>query len=198
MMHGAAAGRAPCAGTWRRPWLPFADRFVLSAGHTVPLGLPPRSPVLNERSASATSAIIATSGFAFPDDGKWALTWEQLLRLRRRGGTPGLPRWRARPLLPEVQHRPSGHGMPPAVGEALGAGRACQARKRSSVFVFEVRGADSRLARRTRGAPHGLGPSAFQPRRHDRLERLRHRRAPTVGRCLRHARRPGSRRMAGA
>ena len=21
----------------RRPWLPFADRFVLSAGHTVPL-----------------------------------------------------------------------------------------------------------------------------------------------------------------
>src|SRR5919204_3946042 len=53
-----------------RPWLPFADRFVLSAGHTVPL-IYATLAVLNE----AFRVRYARDGdprYAFPDDGKWA------------------------------------------------------------------------------------------------------------------------------
>ncbi|MDQ6683323.1 MAG: hypothetical protein M3Y88_08655, partial [Chloroflexota bacterium] len=71
----------------RRPWRPFADRFVLSAGHTVPLVYATLA-VLNE-TLRARQARDAAPEFAFPDDGRWALTWEDLLKLRRRGGLAG-------------------------------------------------------------------------------------------------------------
>src|ERR1044071_2462711 len=57
-----------------RPWRPFGDRFVLSAGHTVPLIYATLS-VLNE----AFRVRFERDGdprYAFPDDGRWALTWE--------------------------------------------------------------------------------------------------------------------------
>ena len=81
----------------RRPWLPFGDRFVLSAGHTVPL-IYATLAVLNE-------AFRARAG---------ARAGDAALRLPRRrpvgahlGGLcsscaaaaafPATPRWRARP-----------------------------------------------------------------------------------------------------
>src|SRR5580700_1348391 len=73
----------------RRPWLPYADRFVLSAGHTAPVvyaTLAALNEVLRIRASRDADAA-----FAFPDNGKWALTFEDRLRLRRRGGLAGHP-----------------------------------------------------------------------------------------------------------
>jgi transketolase len=119
-----------------RPWRRFGDRFVLSAGHTVPLVYATLA-VLNE----AMHTRHARSGepeFAFPDDGRWALTWESLLGLRRRGGLPGHAEMEGKTLFLKFNTGPSGHGMPPAAGEALslrlaGAGEV-------KVFVFEGEG----------------------------------------------------------
>jgi transketolase len=119
-----------------RPWQRFGDRFVLSAGHTVPLVYATLA-VLNE----AMRTRHARSGepeFAFPDDGRWALTWESLLGLRRRGGLPGHAEMEGKTLFLKFNTGPSGHGMPPAAGEALslklaGAGEV-------KVFVFEGEG----------------------------------------------------------
>ena len=71
-----------------RPWRPFNDRFVLSAGHTVPL-IYACLAVLNQ-ALRVRHARSNDPAFAFPEDGKYALTWEDLLALRRNRGLPGL------------------------------------------------------------------------------------------------------------
>jgi transketolase len=119
-----------------RPWRRFGDRFVLSAGHTVPLVYATLA-VLNE-GIRARHERSGEEAFAFPDDGRWALTWEWLLQLRRRGGLPGHAEMEGRTLFLKFNTGPSGHGMPPAAGEALalklaGAGEV-------KVFVFEGEG----------------------------------------------------------
>jgi transketolase len=119
-----------------RPWRRFGDRFVLSAGHTVPLVYATLA-VLNE-AVRARHDRDADPRFAFPDDGRWALTWESLLRLRRHGGLPGHAEMEGKTLFLKFNTGPSGHGMPPAAGEALalklaGAGEV-------KVFVFEGEG----------------------------------------------------------
>jgi len=120
----------------RRPWLRFADRFVLSAGHTVPLAYASLA-VLNE-ALRARVELDGDERFAFPDDGRWALTWEWLLELRRRDGLPGHAEMAGRTLFLKSNTGPSGHGMPPAAGQALalrmaGAGEV-------KVFVVEGEG----------------------------------------------------------
>jgi transketolase len=136
------------------PWRRFGDRFVLSAGHTVPLVYATLA-VLNE----AMRARHSRSGepeFAFPDDGRWALTWEWLLRLRRNGGLPGHAEMEGRTLFLKFNTGPSGHGMPPAAGEALalklaGAGEV-------KVFVFEGEGGlTPGSAHETKNTAWGLG-----------------------------------------
>jgi transketolase len=119
-----------------RPWRRFGDRFVLSAGHTVPLVYATLA-VLNE-AVRVRHDRTGAAEFAFPDDGRWALTWESLLRLRRRGGLPGHAEMEGKTLFLKFNTGPSGHGMPPAAGEALalklaGAGEV-------KVFVFEGEG----------------------------------------------------------
>jgi len=119
-----------------RPWRRFGDRFVLSAGHTVPLVYATLA-VLNE-AMRARHSRDGDPRFAFPDGGRWALTWEWLLKLRRRGGLPGHAEMEGRTLFLKFNTGPSGHGMPPAAGEALslklaGAGEV-------KVFVFEGEG----------------------------------------------------------
>ena len=57
----------------RRPWLRYADRFVLSAGHTAPLVYATLA-VLNE----ALRARLERTGdeqYAYPEEGRFALTW---------------------------------------------------------------------------------------------------------------------------
>jgi transketolase len=119
-----------------RPWRPFGDRFVLSAGHTVPL-IYATLAVLNE-AFRVRYERDKDPRFAFPDDGRWALTWEQLLRLRRRGGLPGHAEMEGKTLFLKFNTGPSGHGMPPAVGEALALKHA--GAEETKVFVFEGEG----------------------------------------------------------
>ena len=138
----------------RRPWLPFGDRFVLSAGHTVPLVYATLA-VLNE----AFRVRYERDGddrYAFPDDGKWALNWELLLKLRRRGGLPGHAEMEGKTLFLKFNTGPSGHGMPPAAGEALALKHA--GADEVKVFVMEGEGGlTPGAAHETRHTAWGLG-----------------------------------------
>ncbi|MGD0608624.1 MAG: hypothetical protein ABSA53_34175, partial [Streptosporangiaceae bacterium] len=137
-----------------RPWRRFGDRFVLSAGHTVPLVYATLA-VLNE-AVRVRHERTRAAEFAFPDDGRWALTWEWLLRLRRGGGLPGHAEMQGKTLFLKFNTGPSGHGMPPAAGEALslklaGAGQV-------KVFVFEGEGGlTPGAAHETKNTAWGLG-----------------------------------------
>src|SRR5215472_12503009 len=119
-----------------RPWRRFGDRFVLSAGHTVPLVYATLA-VLNE-AVRARYDRDNDPKFSFYQNGIYALTWENLLLLRRNGGLPGHAEMEGKTLFLKFNTGPSGHGMPPAAGEALalkmaGAGEV-------KVFVFEGEG----------------------------------------------------------
>jgi transketolase len=140
----------------RRPWLPFADRFVLSAGHTVPLVYATLA-VLNE-TLRARAERDPDLRFAFPDDGRWALTWEDLLKLRRRGGLPGHAEMEGKTLFLKFNTGPSGHGMPPSAGEAAALKLAgCEEVK---VFVVEGEGGlTPGASHETRNSAWGLGLS---------------------------------------
>jgi transketolase len=140
----------------RQPWLPFGDRFVLSAGHTVPVVYATLA-ALNE-TLRLRSARDSNPAFAFPDEGRWALTYEHLLGLRHRGGLPGHPEMAGRSLFLKFNTGPSGHGMPPAAGEALALKLAGAGRVR--VFVVEGEGGlTAGASHETRNAAWGLGLS---------------------------------------
>ncbi len=140
----------------RHPWRTFGDRLVLSAGHTVPLVYATLA-ALNE-TLRARHEWTGDERFAFPDGGRWALTWEDLLRLRRRGGLPGHAEMEGKTLILKFNTGPSGHGMPPAAGEALALKLAgCE-----EVRVFAIEGEGGLTpgaSHETRNAAWGLGLS---------------------------------------
>ncbi len=137
-----------------RPWRPFCDRFVLSAGHTVPL-IYACLAVLNE-AMRARHERDAGEEFAFPDGGRYALTWEDLLDLRRNGGLPGHAEMEGKTLLLKWNTGPSGHGMPPAAGEALALRMA--GAEQVKVFAIEGEGGlTPGASHETRNSAWGLG-----------------------------------------
>ena len=137
-----------------RPWRPFCDRFVLSAGHTVPL-IYACLAVLNE-AMRARQARTGDEAFAFPARGKYALTWEDLLTLRRHGGLPGHAEMEGKTLVLKWNTGPSGHGMPPAAGEAMALKHAGCAEVK--VFVLEGEGGlTPGASHETRNSAWGLG-----------------------------------------
>ena len=135
----------------RRPWLRFADRFVLSAGHTVPV-IYSILAVLNE-ALRARTELDGDATFALPAGDRWSVTKEDLLTLRRRGGLPGHAEMAGKTLFFKANTGPSGHGMPVAAGEAL-ALRIAGAR---DVRVFVVEGEGGL----TPGATHETKNSAW-------------------------------------
>ena len=140
----------------RRPWLRFGDRFVLSAGHVVPLVYATLA-VLNE-SLRARAERTGDPRYAFPQDGRFALTWEHLLGLRHRGGLPGHAEMAGRTLFLKANTGPSGHGMPFAAGEAL----ALKLAGADEVKVFVVEGEGGLTpgaAHETKNSAWGLGLS---------------------------------------
>ena len=141
----------------RRPWLAYGDRFVLAAGHTVPL-IYSVLAVLNEGLRSRYEAT-GDGRFAFPDEGRFALTWEDLLGLRRRGGLPGHAEMAGKTLFLKFNTGPSGHGMAPAAGEAL----ALKLAGAEDVKVFAVEGEGGLTPggafHETKNAAWGLGLS---------------------------------------
>ncbi len=136
-----------------RPWRPWQDRFVLSAGHTVP-AVYATLAVLNE----AVRARGAGERFAFPDEGRWALLGRDLLTLRRRGGLPGHAEMADKSLFLKFNTGPSGHGMPAAAGEALALKRAGAGEVK--VFCLEGEGGlTTGAAHETKNTGWGLGLS---------------------------------------
>ncbi|MBI3371073.1 MAG: transketolase [Betaproteobacteria bacterium] len=133
-----------------RPWRTYGDRFVLSAGHTVPLVYATLA-TLNE--IARMRAAAGEARFVFPDGGRWALTWEDLLKLRHRGGLPGHAEMAGKTLFLKSNTGPSGHGMPPAAGEALALKLA--GAEGVKVFVMEGEGG------LTPGATHETKNSAW-------------------------------------
>jgi len=137
-----------------RPWRRFNDRFVLSAGHTVPLVYATLA-VLNE-SLRVRHDRTGDDAFAFPAGGKYALTWEDLVVLRRNEGLPGHAEMEGKTLLLKWNTGPSGHGMPSAAGEALALKRAGAGEVR--VFAMEGEGGlTPGASHETRNSAWGLG-----------------------------------------
>jgi transketolase len=139
-----------------RPWRRFSDRFVLSAGHAVPVVYATLA-VLNE-AVRARYDLDGDDRCLFPDDGRWALTWEDLLTLRHQGGLPGHPEMAGKTLFLKANTGPSGHGMPVAAGEAL----ALRLAGCDEVKVFAVEGEGgltAGAAHETKNTAWGLGLS---------------------------------------
>jgi transketolase len=139
-----------------RPWRPFQDRFILSAGHTIPL-VYSMLAVFNE-AMRERHRRTQDPRFAFPDDGGWALTWEDLLLLRRNGGLAGHAEMEGKTLLLKFNTGPSGHGMPPSAGEAL----ALKLAGLEQVKVFAIEGEGGLTpggGYETRNSAWGLGLS---------------------------------------
>ncbi len=105
----------------RNPGNPFADRFVLSGGHTVPL-IYASLAVFNE----AMKARYEATGDSryLPRRLDQRLLIKDLLGFRRRGGLSGHAEMADKTLFLKFNTGPSGHGFPAAAGEALALKKA--------------------------------------------------------------------------
>ena len=101
----------------REPGKRFGDRFLLVAGHTNPVVYATLA-VFNE---ALRIKYNQTNDDCYLIEGEndRMLTWEDLLTLRRSGGLPGHAEMAGKTLFLKFNTGPSGHGSPPAVGEAL-------------------------------------------------------------------------------
>jgi len=134
-----------------RPWRTYCDRFVLSAGHTVPLVYTTLA-VLNE-AMRLRHGQDGDERFAFPANGKYALTWEDLMVFRRNKGLSGHAEMEGKTLFIKFNTGPSGHGIPAAAGEAL----ALKMAGAEQVKVFAIEGEGGL----TPGASHETKNSAW-------------------------------------
>ncbi len=135
----------------RHPEKRFADRFVLVGGHTAPLVYCTLA-VFHE----ALRAKLEETGdprFSVPNAEARALTWEDLLGFRRRGGLSGHAEMTGKTLFLKFNTGPSGHGAPAAAGEALALKRAGAGEVK--VFAFDGEGG------LTPGANHETWNSAW-------------------------------------
>ncbi len=117
----------------RDPEKRFGDRFILGAGHTIPL-LYCTFAVLNE-AMRMKHEQTGDKKYLIRNAERRALYWEDLLQFRRRGGLSGHAEMEGKTLFLKFNTGPSGHGSPAAAGEALALKRAgCGEVK---VFCFE-------------------------------------------------------------
>ncbi len=138
----------------RHPEKPFGDRFVLVAGHTVPLVYATLA-VFNE-ALRRKHAKTGDPRYLVPDAAHKMLTWEDLMKLRRNKGLPGHAEMEGKTLFIKFNTGPSGHGSPPSAGEAMALKRAGA----SSVRVFAVEGEGgltTGASHETRNTAWGLG-----------------------------------------
>ncbi|GAB4221721.1 MAG: transketolase [Spirochaetales bacterium] len=134
----------------RNPEKRFADRFVLGAGHTVPMVYVTLA-VLNEAMDLAYRKT-KDKRFLNPQPAERILRWEDLLKFRRRGGLSGHAEFSGKTLFLKFNTGPSGHGSPAAAGIALALKRAGVDAK---VFIMEGEGG------LTPGATHETANSAW-------------------------------------
>ena len=117
----------------RNPKKRFADRFILSAGHTVP-GVYAILALFNE--ALRRKYATAKDSKYKPDAEEKAVFYEDLLNLRFQHGLPGHPEMAGKTHFFKANTGPSGHGMPVAVGEAM----ALKYAGADDVRVFAIEG----------------------------------------------------------
>ena len=120
----------------RHPEKRFADRFILGAGHTIPMVYCTLA-VLNE-TLRIKYQQTGDERYSIPHPEKRALYWEDLLAFRRRGGLSGHAEMEGKTLFLKFNTGPSGHGSPAAAGEALALKRSGAGDVR--VFIFEGEG----------------------------------------------------------
>lgn len=152
-VHALLATLLSGAMRWdiRSPEKRFGDRFVLVAGHTIPL-IYCTLAILNE-AMRVKHRQTGESRYAVPNFEQRALVWEDLLNFRRRGGLPGHAEMANKTLFLKFNTGPSGHGSPAAAGEALALKRAGAGNVK--VFAFEGEGG------LTTGASHEVMNTAW-------------------------------------
>jgi len=134
----------------RHPEHRFADRFVLGAGHTVPMVYVTLA-IFNEALDLAYKKT-KDKRFLNPQPSERILRWQDLLKFRRRGGLSGHAEFAGKTLFLKFNTGPSGHGSPAAAGIALALKRAGVDAK---VFIMEGEGG------LTPGATHETANSAW-------------------------------------
>jgi transketolase len=138
----------------RHPEKRFGDKFILSAGHCVPL-IYATLACFNE----ALRAMYDWTGdarYQVANASEFQLTWEDLSRLRRRGGLAGHAESEGKTLFLKFNTGPSGHGSPPSAGEAMALKRAGA----TGVKVFTIEGEGGLTpgaAHETKNSAWGLG-----------------------------------------
>jgi transketolase len=100
----------------RDPEKRFADRFVLGAGHTVPLVYCALA-TLNE-ALRLKYQQTGDERYRIPGAEQRTLYWQDLLGFRRRGGLAGHAEMGGKTLFLKFNTGPSGHGNPAACGVA--------------------------------------------------------------------------------
>lgn len=118
----------------RDPGRRFADRFILSAGHTVPLvyaTLAVLAEAMRLRESKTGEAVYAI-------DPARIIDWRDLPQFRHRHGLSGHAEMSGKTHFLKFNTGPSGHGLPVAAGEALALQRAGAGEVR--VFALEGEG----------------------------------------------------------
>ena len=133
----------------RHPEKRFGDRFVLVAGHTIPL-IYATLAVLNE---AMRIKYEQTGDRRYSVRPERAVLWQDLLGFRRNGGLSGHAEMEGKTLFLKFNTGPSGHGSPAAAGEALALKRA--GAEEVKVWAFEGEGG------LTPGASHEVMNSAW-------------------------------------
>ncbi len=104
----------------RQPEHPYADRFILSAGHNVPLIYATLAVISDAFSKMRTRTgkdiyHIPPEKIVLPED---------MLTFRHRGGLPGHAEFAGKTLILKFNTGPSAHGLPASVGQAFALKRA--------------------------------------------------------------------------
>jgi len=132
---------------------PFADRYILVAGHCNPV-VYAMLAVYNE-ALRLRHAQTGDARYLVPNAEHRMLTWEDLLTLRHAGGLPGHAEMEGKTLFFKFNTGPSGHGAPAALGAAMALKHAKTGAK---VFAMEGEGGHSAGAHHeTKNSAYGLG-----------------------------------------
>src|SRR5438552_637187 len=135
----------------RHPEKRFGDRFILVAGHTVPV-IYSMLAVYNT-ALQAKYARTKDPRYLVPEAEERQLVWRDLLGFRRNKGLAGHAEMEGKTLFLKFNTGPSGHGSPPSAGEAIALKRAGA----TGVKVITIEGEGGL----TPGAAHETMNSAF-------------------------------------
>jgi transketolase len=133
----------------RHPENPLGDRFILSAGHTVPLIY----AVLTILGEAFKKRYEDTKDEKFKIDPSRIVLLDDLLKFRHRNGLSGHAEFSGKTLFLKFNTGPSGHGLPASIGEAFALKRAGL----SDVKVWAIEGEGGL----TPGASHESKNSAW-------------------------------------